>query len=214
MITFDQITLKIGDHTLLQSVSWQAERGDKAVFCGPSGCGKSSLLKTVVGAVRLMAGTVSVDGIPLSPENTAAIRTQIAYIGQEPILGAETVKEALLLPFSYKAHRNREPAEEEILQLLARLHLPPTILSKECTRISGGEKQRIAICRALLLNKTIFLTDEISSALDPESRESVLNELFQPERTLLSVSHDPAWIHACNRVVNFSEQSLKERTTP
>ena len=120
------------------------------------------------------------------------------------------MREALLLPFSFKAHRENRPSNERIIQCLKRLHLSEDILGKPCSRVSGGEKQRIAIIRALLLDKTIFLADEITSALDPESRKAVMDELFRPEITLLSVSHDPEWISSCGRVVEIIDQKLVE----
>lgn len=210
MIRFENITLNIHHQSLLSSTSLHIANGDKVVIRGPSGCGKSSLMKTVVGALPLTGGSVTVGNLEMNAENAAAVRARIAYIGQEPILGADYVRDALLLPFSYKAHKGNQPSEELILQTLNQLRLPADILEKPSKRISGGEKQRIAIARALLLNKTIFLADEITSALDPESKTAVMEELFRPELTLLSVSHDPDWINACSRTIEIAEKQLKE----
>ena len=122
----------------------------------------------------------------------------------------ERARDALLLPFHFKAHRHAHPEEKKVEELLEQLHLAPGVLDKPCGRISGGEKQRIAIARALLLNKTIFLADEITSALDPESRQAVMDALFRPGITLLSVSHDPAWINAGSRVIDIADRQLVE----
>lgn len=209
MIHFENITLKIAQQTLLEETNLQVSPGDKVVVRGASGTGKSSLLKTLVGALPIL-GKISVDGIALTAETVAEIRARIGYIGQEPVLGAENVRDALLLPFTYKTHQGKEPSDELVFQTLKRLHLKPNILENESKRISGGEKQRIAIARALLLNKTIFIADEITSALDPESKLAVMNELFRPEITILSVSHDPDWINACTRIVEIENQKLVE----
>ena len=210
MITFKNITLKIRRQTLLDAATLHIADGEKVVVRGASGCGKSSLLKSAVGAIPLAHGSVCVDGVELSPETVADIRARIAFIGQEPVLGAETVREAIELPFTFKAHVGNKPTDERIFHLLERLHLPFDILEKPCKRISGGEKQRIAILRALLLDKSIFLADEVTSALDPESKTAVMAELFRPEITLLSVSHDPEWIAACDRTVGISNHQLLE----
>jgi len=210
MIEFENITLKVHRQTLLDGTSLHIADGDKVVVRGASGCGKSSLLKCVVGALPRVGGSVRVDGMELSVDTVAEIRARIAYIGQEPVLGAENVREAIELPFTFKAHRENKPPDERIFQLLERLHLPAEILDKPCKRISGGEKQRIAILRALLLDKTIFLADEVTSALDPASRAAVMAELFRPEITLLSVSHDPEWISACDQVVEIQNAKLQE----
>ncbi len=213
MIEFQNITLKIHRQTLFDGASLHVVDGNKVVVRGASGSGKSSLLKCAVGALPMTSGSVRVDGLELSADTVAEIRGRLAFIGQEPVLGAENVRDALLLPFHFKAHSDNTPSEGRISQLLKRLHLSNNILEKPCKRISGGEKQRIAILRALLLDKSIFLADEVTSALDPESKAAVMNELFRPEITLLSVSHDPDWIKACNRVVEISNHQLTESVT-
>jgi putative ABC transport system ATP-binding protein len=210
MIGFENIQLRIHGDTLLDGAGLRVSSDDKVVVRGPSGCGKSSLLKCAVGVLPISEGSIHIDGLILGAETVGAIRARIAFIGQEPMLGADRVREAILLPFTYRAHHGNRPTEEEILRLLERLHLSPDILGKSCKRISGGEKQRIAIVRALLLGKTIFLADEATSALDPDSKRAVMAELFQPGTTLLSVSHDPDWIETCSRVVEIDGHRIKE----
>ena len=210
MISFKNITLKVHRQTLFDDVSLQVADGDKVAVRGASGSGKSSLLKCAVGALPMAGGSIRIDHLVLSADTVAEVRARIAFIGQEPVLGAENVRDALLLPFHFKAHSDNKPSEERISQLLKRLHLSNDILEKPCKRISGGEKQRIAILRALLLDKSIFLADEVTSALDPESKAAVMNELFRPEITLLSVSHDPDWIKACGRAITIEGTQLIE----
>lgn len=213
MIALENIKLQVHQKTLLDDVNLQLNKGEKLIVRGASGSGKSSLLKCIVGALPYTEGTVQVGGLKLSPTTVAVIRARIAFIGQEPVLGAERVRDALLLPFTFKAHRGNMPTQEGIVQLLDRLHLSPNILEQSCKRVSGGEKQRIAIARALLLGKTIFLADEVTSALDPESRAAVMHQLFRPEITLLSVSHDTEWINACGRMVEIQGTKLLEAGT-
>lgn len=210
MITYNTISIQIHRQELLTGASLHLATGDKVVLRGASGSGKSSLLKCTVGALPIAEGSIHVDGTELSAATVADIRARVAFIGQEPVLGAPTVREAILLPFTFKAHRHNVPVEARIHELLERLHLPVDILDKPCVRISGGEKQRIALLRALLLDKTIFLADEVTSALDPESKQAVMAELFRPKITLLSVSHDSEWVANCNRIVEVSGSSLKE----
>lgn len=210
MIRFENITLLVHQQTLLINTELQIGTGEKVVVQGPSGCGKSSLLKCAVGLLPLAGGTIRIDGLELSADAVAGIRARIAFIGQEPVLGAETVRDALLLPFRFKAHSHNRPDKAVVAALLERLHLPASILDKPGKRISGGEKQRIAIARALLLGKSIFLADEATSALDPESKAAVMNELFRSDITLLSVSHDPDWIHSCDRVIAIDNRQLKD----
>lgn len=210
MINFEKITLNVHRQILLSGVSLQINEGDKVVIRGPSGCGKSSLIKAVVGALPPAGGSIKVAGLEMNAGNVAQIRARIAYIGQEPVLGADNAGDALLLPFQYKVHKGNKPSKEKITQTLEQLHLSTDILDKPAKRISGGEKQRIAIARAILLNKTVFLADEITSALDPESKAAVMEQLFKPGITMLSVSHDPDWISACSRKLEIAEGKLIE----
>jgi len=212
MIQFRNIRLQVSGQTLFANATLQIAKGDKVVLHGPSGSGKSSLLKCAVGAVPLAEGSVQVDGMELSASTVASIRSRIAYIGQEPVLGAERVRDAILLPFSFKAHRGNRPTDKQLMELLERLRLPSALLDQPCNRVSGGEKQRIAVARAILLGKTIFLADEVSSALDPESRAAVMTEIFRPETTVLSVSHDDEWIDGCNRSIQIDRGQLLEET--
>ncbi len=210
MIVFKNIVLNVHQQTLLDGATLRISGGDKIVVRGRSGCGKSSLLKCAGGALPLAGGSISINDLTLTPATVAAIRSKIAFIGQEPMLGTENVRDALLLPFHFKAHHGNQPTDERMAQLLDHLHLPARILDQPCKRISGGEKQRIAIARALLLNKTIFFADEVTSALDPESKAAVMTELFRPEITLLSISHDSEWVNACDRVIEITKAQLVE----
>lgn len=210
MIRFENISLSVQQQTLLEGANLQIAKGEKVVIRGPSGCGKSSLLKCAIGALPMREGSIRIGGTELSAATVSDIRGRLAFIGQEPILGAETVRDALLLPFQFKAHRGHAPSDATLVQSLEQFHLSTDILAKPSKRISGGEKQRIAILRALLLGKKIFMADEVTSALDPESKTAVMTELFRPGITLLSVSHDPDWIAACDRIVEIREEKLQE----
>ena len=211
MIQLNQLTLKAEKQLLLRNVSFVLQRGEKAVLQGPSGCGKSSLLKSLVGLFPIKTGEVRVDGIELHPSTVADIRGRVAFVGQEPELLEEGVLDALLLPFSFRAHRHlKRPTRSEILRLLDRLRLPEELLTRTTDQLSGGEKQRLVILRALLLKKELFLLDELTSALDPESREAVIETLLTPSFSVLSISHDAAWIASCGRTLLFKDQTLYE----
>lgn len=208
MVRFEQVTVTAGTKTLLKEVSFELRAGGKAVLLGPSGSGKSTVLKALLGLYPVDQGCIWFEGRPLDKNTVGEIRRRAAYIGQEPVLGAETVREALLLPFRFQAHRGREPTPDDLLETLARLRLPADILDQSCNRVSGGEKQRIALTRALLLRKTLYLLDEVTSALDLESKRAVFDLFRTPELTLLSVAHDPEWIARCDVAYRVEEGRL------
>jgi putative ABC transport system ATP-binding protein len=124
------------------------------------------------------------------------------------MLGAESVRDALLLPFQFKSHREIIPTEAQLIEVLQRLQLPATILNQESSRISGGEKQRIALARGLLLGKKLYLLDEVTSALDSESKQAVLDVFSDPDLTVLSVSHDNQWLDHCSIVFELDSGRL------
>jgi putative ABC transport system ATP-binding protein len=210
MIELEQVGLAVAGRVLLRGVDLHLSEGDRAVITGPSGSGKSTLLKVIVGGHAAFSGVVRVAGMELDDAALGAVRSTIVYVGQEPVLGAETVREALLLPFGFKANRDAEPSAERIGEVLAQLRLRSDILDQPAGRVSGGEKQRVVIARALLLGKRIFLADEFTSALDPESREAAMEALGAPGHTVLSVTHDEAWAARCGRHLQMVAGVLRE----
>jgi len=214
MIKFKNITVQTQDHLILDRVSFDIAQGEKVVFFGPSGSGKTTILMTLIGAAVPTMGTVWFDGEPLTVQSLPRLRQTMAFICQEPVLGAPGAREALLLPFSFRANRTRMPSEKQIQQVLDDLLLPSEILAKQTSVLSGGEKQRLAVARALLLEKTFFVLDEITSALDPQSRRAVLELFRQPELTLISVSHDPEWLTLCTRFFKVEEGRVTTQSKP
>lgn len=213
IIRFDRVSVAVREKTILSNISFALFPGEKAVLCGKSGSGKSSVLRAFIGLHAVASGGVYFQQMQLTPASVHTIRSATAYIGQEPILGAETVREALLLPFQFKTHRNQRPPDARLGEVLNRLHLSLDILKRKCSRISGGEKQRIALARGLLLGKSLYLLDEITSALDLESKQAVFDVFSDPQLTVLSVAHDTEWLARCDRILELEAGRLvRERT--
>ncbi|MFU8787730.1 MAG: ATP-binding cassette domain-containing protein [Methylobacter sp.] len=210
IIRFDRVSVVTHDKTILSDISFTLLPGEKAALCGKSGSGKSSILKTLLGLHAPSSGTVYVQGQVLTPASVRTIRSFAAYIGQEPMLGADSVQEALLLPFQFKSHRDHRPTTAQIMAVLQRLQLPEDILNQASSRISGGEKQRIALARGLLLGKKLYLLDEVTSALDAKSKQAVFDVFSDPELTVLSVAHDPEWLVRCGVIFELEAGRLTE----
>jgi putative ABC transport system ATP-binding protein len=210
IIRFDHVSVTVHEKTILSDISFSLFPGQKAVLCGKSGSGKSSVLRSLLGLHPITSGTVYFQEKPLTSSSIQSVRSHTAYIGQEPMLGAESVREALLLPFQFKAHREHRPTEAQLIEVMHRLQLPSDILRRETSRISGGEKQRIALARGLLLGKKLYLLDEVTSALDAQSKQVVFDVFSDPQLTVLSVAHDPEWLERCGIVFELEAGRLTQ----
>ncbi len=211
VIRFVEVGVVCRGRRILEGVSFSVSQGEKVALQGPSGGGKSTILLTLLGAFRVCQGEVRFRGESLHPGTIRDVRQSVAYIGQEPVLGADTGEEALLLSFSFRANRAFRPDKSRLVEVLETVGLEPDILARRVATVSGGEKQRLAIARALLLQKKIFLCDEITSALDSPSREIVLQLFSAPDITVLSVSHDPQGLARCTRVLAVDRGGLVDQ---
>lgn len=210
MIRFENVTVKENNQTIIDAVTFEINEKEKVVFFGESGSGKTTILTTIVGGHIPAGGTVYFKGEPVGRRNILKLRRSVSHIGQEPLLGAEKVLDAVLLPFTYKANRNHKPDHAKILQTIDKLHLDPKILRADTSVISSGEKQRVAIARELLQQKTIFVLDEVTSALDLESKMAVLNLFRDTDYTVISASHDPQWLKLCTRFFRVDKGKIFE----
>lgn len=198
MIRFDSVTVSSGGETLIRNVSLKVDAGRKTALFGKSGSGKSTILLTLMGARIPSSGTIRFNGFNVDARTIGKVRREVSYIGQEPVLGSGRTADALLLPFSFKAQTAPKPGREEISDVLGSLDLPSSIIEKDVSNLSGGEKQRLAIARELLQKKEVFILDEVTSALDIESKNVVLGLFRDSSFTVLSVSHDPDWLESCD----------------
>ena len=205
MIRLEGVSLRVGATAILEDVDLHVRPGDKVVLTGPSGSGKSSLLKVVLGVYRISAGSLTVAGVPVSASTVGAARKGIAYVPQSiPVFPGETARAFLELPFSFRANRGERPDPERVSSVLDSLGLSEGLLERSTSALSGGERQSMALARALLLGRTTFLLDEVSSAIDGEARERVARALLDdPAVTVLSVSHDDAWIARSTTLVRL-----------
>ena len=166
--------------------------GEKVLLTGPSGCGKSTVLRCFLGFVVPDAGSVSIDDTEMTADTVWRLRQHVAYVAQEPDLGTGTAAQAIERPFHYRANAGLRRNLERIPELFERFHLGRELLHKDVGALSGGEKQRIALVSAILLDRRIFLLDEVTSALDRVSKQAVADYFRSREdATMLIVAHDP-----------------------
>jgi putative ABC transport system ATP-binding protein len=191
-IEIRDLTVRFGPRCLFDGLSIRLAPGEKATVTGRSGSGKTTLLRCVLGFVVPDQGTIRIEGEPLTPRSVWRLRTRLAYVAQEPDLGEGTVRDVLERPFAYHVNAHLRDNLARTDELFARFLLPRSLLDDEIATLSGGEKQRVALVSALLLERRILLLDEASSALDKTSEAAIRDDLSaRADLTVLSVSHKP-----------------------
>lgn len=207
-IKIQGLTLQVGERILLKDLNLSVSPGQKVVISGSSGSGKSTFLKCLLGFVRPSSGRISVEGRELSADTVWTLRRSLAYVAQEPDLGGGTVREMLEQPFAYHANRALAGQLERLPEQVARFQLPPEILNKDMASLSGGEKQRVALVSAVLLGRSIYLLDEVTSALDRSCKQAVLSFfLDNQDSTVLLVTHDPDVLQRADQVIGLDTLS-------
>ncbi|MBU1040073.1 MAG: ATP-binding cassette domain-containing protein [Proteobacteria bacterium] len=179
---------------ILDGASLQVPRGAFVLLTGPSGAGKSTLLRLFCRLEEPQTGQVLLDGQPVSALPPAQLRRRVSYLQQTPTVIPGSVRENLLLPFTFKAASGQTPPDDDALkELLASLAASDIPLDQEAATLSVGQRQRLCLVRALLTRPEVLLLDEPTSALDPESARAVLcaAESFCLEGggTVILVSH-------------------------
>jgi len=212
-IEVDRLGVCYDGRWVLRDFSLRLGRGEKVVITGPSGTGKSTVLRCVLGLVMPQEGSVHVFGQAMDGHHVWELRRQLAYVAQEPDLGSGTAREVIDHPFEYKANASLRGNLERLGELLERFNLPPSLMDKDMSALSGGERQRIALVSAILLDRSIILLDEASSALDKDNKQAVVS-FFQQARelTVLAVSHDTEWQGFSDQVVELPDGSADGRS--
>lgn len=185
------VRLAFPGRVLQDNLNLSLDTGGRVTLRGPSGCGKSSLIRLVLGFFPPDRGEVRVAGQRLDAHSVWRARARTAWVPQEPDLGTGAVRDALDRPFSYHANRNLPRHEDKLREWMRELGLPESILDEDTRKLSGGEKQRLALLAALRLHRPLLLLDEAVSALDPDNKQRVAGLLARLEDTaILAVSHD------------------------
>ncbi len=174
MIKLTKVKYQHQDKIILKNINLTIEKGKKYLLLGPSGSGKTSLLKIMNNLISVSDGDISLDEKNFDKIRPADLRKKIALIMQDSILFGKTVKDN----FEYLNSLNdNNLKEEKFLDLLEKVKLSKDFYNKEITKLSGGEKQRIAIIRTIMNSPQFILADEPFSALD-KYRIQVLAKIF------------------------------------
>lgn len=171
LLEINNISYKYENRFIFRNISFSIEPGDLLMVKGPSGSGKSTLLRLLNRLADPTEGIITYDGKPLNRYAPTELRRNICYLQQTPLMAEGTVKQNLLLSFRFNSARNvPAPDDQRLLGLLRQFKLSDVSLEDNASKLSVGQKQRVAFIRALLVEPKVLLLDEPTSALDSESR--------------------------------------------
>lgn len=166
----------------INSISFRAETGETIAFVGPSGSGKTTLMKLLVGLYRPQQGRILYNGIDESSIDFEDLRDQIGFVTQDTQLFSGTIKENLLFvnPGATDADLQEVLQQASCQKLLQRAEKGlDTVIGEGGLKLSGGEKQRLSIARALLRKPRLLIFDEATSSLDSLTEEEITNTIIR-----------------------------------
>ena len=202
-------TFPNGVHAL-RDFSTKIRRREVVVVVGPSGSGKSTFLRCLNGLEEIDSGSIVIDGIPLddNKKNRLAIRKEVGMVFQSfNLFPHMTVLENVNLAQRLVRKKNTQEATQTTMALLRKVGMPEKADSYP-GQLSGGQQQRVAIARALALMPKVMLFDEVTSALDPEMINEVLDvmkTLAREGMTMVVVTHEMGFAREVSDLVIFME---------
>ncbi|MEI6676084.1 MAG: ABC transporter ATP-binding protein [Verrucomicrobiota bacterium] len=217
-VRFDQVGFTYQEQPTLHGVTLEARPGETIALVGSTGAGKTTVLSLLARFYEVNAGTISIDGQDIAELAKSSLREHLAYVTQEPFLFNGTVRENLLLS-------KREATEAELWIALTAAHadafvseLPQqldTNVGERGVKLSGGEKQRLSIARALLKNAPILLLDEATASVDSETERQIQDALdrLMENRTAFVIAHRLSTIQNADRIYVLEAGSVIEQGT-
>lgn len=189
-ISVENITIKFAEKEIFKKFSLNINKGEKILIYAPSGKGKSTFLKVLMGFEKINFGKIFIEGLELNEKNIKNIRENLGYLPQNIHFQNLKVCELINEILNYKNNKKGFEIENKINYLISYFSLEKSILQKKIENISGGEKQRIGFIMMILLDKKIWILDEITSSLDQDTKEKVIEYIINTNKTVIMVSHD------------------------
>ena len=217
-VRFDQVSFSYGDQPTLERVSLEAKPGETIALVGPTGAGKSTVVNLLCRFYEYNAGSITIDGHELSGTRKSSLRSALGYVTQEAFLFNGTVRENLCLA-------KRDASEEELWTALTAARaadfvreLPEkldTNVGERGVKLSGGEKQRLSIARALLKDPPVLLLDEATASVDSETERLIQEalEALMKNRSAFVIAHRLSTIRNADRIYVLDKGRVVEEGT-
>ncbi|HEY9640500.1 MAG TPA: ATP-binding cassette domain-containing protein [Coleofasciculaceae cyanobacterium] len=193
-LVLDRVSLNasIGAYTLLQDISCKIFQGDRVAIVGASGAGKTSLLRLLNRLSEASQGTIQFEDQDIRQIPVLSLRQQITLVPQESRLLGMTVRKALAYPLELRG-LTKQTIQQRLATWMEQLHIPQEWLDRTEVQLSVGQRQMVAIARALIIQPKVILLDEPTSALDAGRAHHLIEVLTQTahtqQLTILMVNH-------------------------
>ncbi|MEI6818462.1 MAG: ABC transporter ATP-binding protein [Verrucomicrobiota bacterium] len=217
-VRFDNVTFAYQDQPTLNGITLDAQPGQTIALVGSTGAGKTTVLSLLARFYEATSGEITIDGIDVGTLAKSSLRDRLAYVTQEPFLFNGTVRENLLLA-------KRHATDADLWSALEAAHashfvkeLPKqldTNVGERGVKLSGGEKQRLSIARALLKNAPILLLDEATASVDSETERQIQDALdrLMANRTAFVIAHRLSTIQNADRIYVLEKGEVIEQGT-
>ncbi len=217
-LAFDRVSFTFDgmDRNILNEISFEVEPGQTVALVGKLGSGKSWLVNLVPRLVDPTEGSIRLDGRDLRDYDLQALREYVGYVPQEPVLFSDTVRNNILFGREGISDTLLEWAVD-VAQLKSEIETFPkgleTPIGTYGMSISGGQKQRLALARALVGKPKVLILDDCTSALDSRTEERLWERLHDvmPEMTALLITHRPDTLERADTIYVFADGRIVER---
>lgn len=207
-IVFQNISYRVDDKQILDDISLKIDKGEIVTIAGPSGSGKSTLVRILASLITPTAGKIIYAGKDIGEEEPISYRRRVSYAMQQPTLFGKTVRENLEFPYQI---RQQAFDENRALIALRTVGLSEDYLQREVNNLSGGEKQRVALLRNILILPETLIMDEVTAGLDGDNRTIIyqlIEKLNQQGVTIIIVTHDEQEIAQAKRLVEIKNGKI------
>ena len=192
MFQIRDIVINRNGRAVLQVDSLDIQRGETLTVVGPNGAGKSTLLLALAHLLKPSRGDILYDGKSLKQLNELEYRRKISFVFQAPLLMDMTVEQNITLGLKFRGTTKAE-AQVRTREWMKQLGVE-SLAKRRASQLSGGEAQRVSLARAFVLEPELLLLDEPFSALDPPTRSSLIQDLYDllqgTHRTAVFVTHN------------------------
>jgi polar amino acid transport system ATP-binding protein len=219
IITIKGVEKRFGETVVLREIDMVVHRGETVCIIGPSGSGKSTLLRCINALAPINKGSILVDGVEVNDPklDKLAVRRKVGIVFQQYNLFPHktALQNVMMAPVTVLKQDPRE-VETRARALLRRVRLEDKAASYP-GELSGGQQQRVAIARSLAMNPLVILFDEVTAALDPETKKEVLvtiRELAADGMTCILVTHEMAFAREIADTVYFTDGGVIVESGP